>query len=746
MLTKKLIFLLSSVGVLCGRTVLPAQSVSNGELVIPYASTLTLNPSYAAASVTLSGNVTAVGMPNGQFGGQTLHLTICQGTGGPYTMPASWSGAVGVTTIAAAGCTRFHLVWDDPSGIWVSTTDGQASSGAQGPAGPTGPTGPTGAVGPAGAAGAAGAAGPAGTAATPNTASAPLTIAGNNIAISLTPLVLVQDLYPAVAGAAMELPLTEGTGTTAYDISGNGNNATFASGGNAPTWYTYGVSFLDAGSAITPGQYMNTPLTNYGTAYFAHCTPTMLQTTGTATGGAPASAYPSFWGSSMTSSGGGVLLLGVPVSSSTFNSPQPTLYTNTGGTAKTIAGDSFGGCHVYGFSAGSTTDHVTVDGTEVSYSAQGASGGSTAISGGTYEIGGNGTDLTNALRGTLQYVVVFPTAHTAAQMAQETLYIKQRLATRASMPHYPVLSNSRTGQFIAVGDSLTAGYAGSAQWTGALTLNNSYTVTNWGIGGMTARDICKMSDQRWISSIVPGQSIIHLWAGTNENQDLIPYTDAWASLVSCVAKAHAYGARIVVATMISRVNEGSEVQPEDTYKDNLNGLIRANWRQAGFDGLDDLAEVAAIGADSANTNTACFNADKTHLTGPGTGTCATVGSTALSGYGIVAALASNEVNSLDGSSAANPTVTASTSFAAAAANNFVVDTPTAAATFSLQDCQGRSTPTTVVNGSGTYSITVGTLNSQTITGSATVAPSAIATFTSLLTGPTTGGCSWVRTQ
>ena len=764
MLTKYLVLLLSCAGVLCGQSVVSGQTVSNGELVIPYASTLTLSPSYAAESVTLSGNVTAIGMPTGQFGGETLHLTICQGTGGPYTIPASWTGTVGVTTIAATGCTRFHLVWDDPSGIWVSTTDGLGSSGPQGPAGPAGATGaagPAGATGPGGAtgpagsagstgaagpAGAAGATGPAGTAATPNTASAPLTIAGNNIAISLTPLLLVQDLYPAVAGASMELPLTEGTGTTAYDISGNGNNGTFATGTSAPTWYTYGVSFLDTGTAASPGQYINTPLTTFGTAYFAHCTPTMVQTTGTATGSIPAAEYPTFWGAN-TGTTSGLLLLGTTVATTTFNSPQPTIFNGSSGTSKTIAGDSFGGCHIYGFSAGSSTDHITVDGVETNYSAQGASGSGTTLTAGQYSIGNSTpSGVLNVLRGTMQYVVVFPTAHTVAQMQQETLYIKQRLATRPTMPHYPILSTVRTAMAIFPGDSLTAGYEGTSQWTAALTLSNSYTVVNWGIGGMLARDVCKMSDQRWVSSIVPGQSIVHLWAGTNDNYGVIPPADAWASLVSCVVKAHTYGARIVVATMLSRTNSSGAYQAYDTYKDNLNALIRANWRQAGFDGLNDLAEVAAIGADGANTTTACFNADHIHLTGPGTGTCATIGSTALSGYGIVAALASNAINSLDGSSAANPTVTASTAFAAVAANNYVVDTPTAAATFSLQDCQGRTTPTTVVNGSGTYSITVNTLNSQALTGSATVSPNAIATFISLLTGSTTGGCSWVRTQ
>ena len=52
-----------------------------------------------------------------------------------------------------------------------------------------------------------------------------------------------------LAGVVMELPFTEGAGTVAHDISGNGNDATFCSSGSAPVWTSIGVAFSEADGA-----------------------------------------------------------------------------------------------------------------------------------------------------------------------------------------------------------------------------------------------------------------------------------------------------------------------------------------------------------------------------------------------------------------------------------------------------------------------------------------------------------------
>ena len=122
MLTRTLALLLALAASAFGQT------VSNGEQVLSYSSNLTLNPNYTAAYITLTGNVTSISVPAGRFGGQTFHVTLCQGAGGPYTAAGSWSNTTGVTALGTTGCTRFRLEWDDPAGLWISTIEGQAAS------------------------------------------------------------------------------------------------------------------------------------------------------------------------------------------------------------------------------------------------------------------------------------------------------------------------------------------------------------------------------------------------------------------------------------------------------------------------------------------------------------------------------------------------------------------------------------------------------------------------------------------
>lgn len=551
--------------------------------------------------------------------------------------------------------------------------------------------------------------------------------------------VLASSIKNPVAGASAEYPMLDGSGTTVTDVSGNGNNAVFSS--SPPTWLSYGLSFSDEGFIIATPQVVNTPITTLRSFYIAHCTANIGQNSGTAFGGAAlVSQFQPFTGTS--SSAGGLNLYGGGGSINSIISPILAVVTIPGFTTTTQLPSAVGGCHVYGWSITSPTDskdHLTIDGVEQpSYLLQGSSSANAAIpSPGFYQIG---TDaFLNGLRGVVSYAVYFPTAHTIAQMQQETAYIQAQLNLRPTFPRYPVLNNAVTPQLIFVGDSLTAGFEGSSQWTAAVTPNLTYTVTNLGVQSLSAVDACALSAQRWAQQTVSGQSTIFVWAGTNDFGYGFSAAQIWQSLSSCVAKAHALGSRIVISTMIS-------ANGRDANKDLLNPLIRSQWQAVGFDGLDDLASVAALGGDGASSNTACFQSDGTHLTGPGSGTCAIVGSIDLTGYGIVAALASNTINTLDGSNQDNPTLTSSNAFVSAPANNFTVQTPTAAGTYALVDCQGQSMPRTLVNGSGTFTITVSAINSQTITGLAAVLANTTAKFTPVLISPTAGGCRWQRTQ
>jgi hypothetical protein len=539
----------------------------------------------------------------------------------------------------------------------------------------------------------------------------------------------------AIAGAIAEYPMDDGTGITVRDVSGNGKDATFANGPSAPSWLPYGVAFLNTAGSYSNNQWIDTPLTTFGTAYVAYCTPTALaMNTGTA-GFNAVGAVPTLIGSSSNTSG--IFLAGSNLFQVGHMSVMPSIF-NDAGVTNSVANEIDGGCHIYGFSVGSSQDHLTVDGAETPYVQQGASASLVATTG-HYQLGtGQSNDGNLFLKGVIGYVVFFPSSHTVAEMMQETSYIEHQLSLRPAYPSYPVLSNATTSQWIGAGDSLTAGFAGSSQWTAGLTFDNPYTVSNYGIGGMYAIDVCNMADQRWAASVVPGRSIVQVWAGTNDFAfGNFNAAQVWASLSTCATKAKQYGARSIIATMISRGGW-------DASKNALNALIRANYKQAGFDYLNDIAAVPALGADGAYSNSVCFTSDAIHLTGPGPGACGSIEGIGLTGYGIVEQLSENAVNTMDGSTMTNPDVSTSNAFVSTYKNNYVVQTPTSDATFQLVDCQGQSSPRVVVNGSSVFTITVSTSGGWPLIGSPSLLPNTSATFTPSVVSSATGGCQWTR--
>jgi hypothetical protein len=168
----------------------------------------------------------------------------------------------------------------------------------------------------------------------------------------------------------------------------------------------------------------------------------------------------------------------------------------------------------------------------------------------------------------------------------------------------------------------------------------------------------------------------------------------------------------------------------------LNALIRAGWKQAGFAALLDLAELPAF-ASGAYSNLTYYQADGVHPNG-GT-TCTTA-----DGGGTLCFYTSKLINTLDGSSAANPDTTASNAFVATDANNYVVQTPTAAATYQLVSCAAITGQTkTIVNGSSNFAITVSPTSPDTIVGASSVPAGGAITYTAAVSSPTAAGCYWI---
>ncbi len=537
---------------------------------------------------------------------------------------------------------------------------------------------------------------------------------------------------PVTAGLVQELPFLDGTGTTVTDISGAGHNATFCSGANAPTWMIYGVSILNGAMANNAFQCVNSGLTTFKTVVIATCANPLPVTSGTGLIGYPANQYPTLWGPSASGTGG-VLWLGsqnltqtggVAFFGSTFQS---------GGAVATTTAQAFGGCHVFALAL-DTTDRVYVDGVEDPYVSTGSTAAA-ATTTGTYLYGDAFTGTTEGWAGSIQYATVYSSVLSPAQVYLVSHYVQQKVASRLSLPIYPVSVPSRNAySVIGVGDSLTAGFTGTAVWLAApyVSTANSYTFLNYGLSSMLAQDNDLLSTERWGQNVVPGTKVF-LWNGTNDMcSNSRTALDAYYSNASEVQKIKALGGIPILATMISR---GSC----DANKNALNLLLRQHAQELGA-WIVDLGAIASIGADGASATTACFNSDQTHLTGPAasSGTC---GSVTNGGYGLVAQTVGNILNLIDGSTSANPqalTATGNIGF-----NLYTTVNCATACTVTLPDGNGmQGNKPFVIANIGTATVTVATTGSQTINGITSIAAGASGTFTPLLTGPTTGGVYW----
>lgn len=96
---------------------------------------------------------------------------------------------------------------------------------------------------------------------------------------------------------------------------------------------------------------------------------------------------------------GGIALLGVTSSQTISNAIRSSIFI-VGVGITTVAEGAYGGCHVYGYSAETTTDHFTVDGTEpANYTSQTGSASFVPVTDGTYYIGTGSTLNGFGLRG-----------------------------------------------------------------------------------------------------------------------------------------------------------------------------------------------------------------------------------------------------------------------------------------------------------------------------------------------------------
>lgn len=537
-----------------------------------------------------------------------------------------------------------------------------------------------------------------------------------------------------IPGATAEYPMMDGSGTNVTDISGHANTGVFSA--TPPVWTTYGLK-VGSAAANSGNEYFQTPIKTWKTLIANVCT-----LTGTG-GGTVAPASNLLFGGTTTD---GLFLYLQPTfapSTAVKNlfTYYPGIYAVASAAAKTSTLNPTKTCSNIAWVLDST-DHIYIDGTESAYTLHGASASSVTTTGPGYAIGSNGSasNFGQIFNGEINYVLFYPGVLTAAQIAQEDAYINAQVYSRAGYPGTFVPSTLTTPQLTCIGDSLTQGSHGSP-WCNStnMTLNNTYTFNQLGISGDEA-DSMVTEYPLTALPFVPtngARSYCSVWLETNDIFNGFTPAQTWAKLQFIGRKLSSSGCIPIVSTMISRVGTGV-----DTAKNTLNTLIRTQW-QSSFAAMNDIAANPVLGADGAYANPVgtCFFTDQTHLIN--TGTCYN----GLAGYPTVGANLANLINSLDGSNITNPTLTASNAYTEAYADNYLVQTPTSAATNVLPDCTGLTgLRRTIVNGSASNTITVSSAASLTITGTATIPGNTIGTFTCELTGPTTGGNYWLRTQ
>jgi len=163
-----------------------------------------------------------------------------------------------------------------------------------------------------------------------------------------------------------------------------------------------------------------------------------------------------------------------------------------------------------------------------------------------------------------------------------------------------------------LGDSITEGFGAIFPWPRMITFSGAFNtpdVTGNAYPNQSAENIRGSVPLNTCPYFKPfaGKNFVHIWAGTNDLElDAKSAVQTYNNLASISAQARLCGFKTIVATMLSRgVNDS-------TRKDVLNPLIRQNWTTA-FDGLNDVAMDALIGADNADVGTG-FQGDHIHPT------------------------------------------------------------------------------------------------------------------------------------
>jgi hypothetical protein len=110
----------------------------------------------------------------------------------------------------------------------------------------------------------------------------------------------------------------------------------------------------------------------------------------------------------------------------------------------------------------------------------------------------------------------------------------------------------------------------------------------------------------------------------------------------------------------------------------------------------------------------------------------------------IAGIVTRYINSLAGATLSAPTVQSASTYTMTTADNYIDAMVEGDAEWVLPECIGLTGKVYTITNQGTGNVSLVGTGSESITGNATIAPNATASFQINLISDATAGCSWVR--
>lgn len=402
------------------------------------------------------------------------------------------------------------------------------------------------------------------------------------------------------SGLIGEYLMSEGSGTTLHDLSGNGNDATIgACGSGNPAWGAapaYGLVFTSAsGTCVKLPAALNGARTLFAYIKFD-------PTSTTSAYSAPIISN----GGGTTVNGVGMLLTDQTNVNTTINQGyRLNIFSNT---SISTPMELFNGTGTIALSM-DTANAVYINGTPLLDCQNGiypqpCSGSSSGVNSSQYQIGGaaagSGGSVVTYWTGTMYLLLVYSSALNSGQIISDHAWANTTMLARGVSVAQGDPTTA-TDRYLAIGDSITCGNGIATPWTSSLTLNGAttsvmnncnsgYLLSQMTFGGSLQSDVTYRP--------VAGRNFAAIFAGTN---DCASGASSNAILANWLAWGRARklaGFKTGLITTISRT-------ALDTCKNSIDALGRANWNSA-FDVLIDAGSSLYLGADGAYANARYF--------------------------------------------------------------------------------------------------------------------------------------------